>query len=53
MLARITREEHHRLVGIYTHHAELYDPMLKSPVAKLEALGRLRYKAAAIVLREV
>lgn len=53
ILARVTREEHARLGGIYTHHRKLYWWMLKSPAEKLPEQGRRRYQRAGIKLRKI
>jgi len=53
ILARVTREEHLRLGGIYVHHRKLYGWMLKSPVEKLSLQGRRRYAKAGIKLMKV
>jgi hypothetical protein len=53
ILARVTREEHARLGGIYVHHRKLYWWMLKSPIEKLPAQGRRRYEKAGIKLRKI
>jgi hypothetical protein len=45
-LARITKEEHRSLGGIYTHYEDLYDRMLHAPVGRLASLGRERYSDA-------
>jgi hypothetical protein len=50
VLARVTKDEHSRLGGIYTHHRRLYLWMLKSPVAKLPGQGLRRYQKAGIKL---
>jgi hypothetical protein len=53
VLARVTREEHARLGGIYIHHRKLYWWMLKSPIEKLPEQGRRRYQKAGIKLRRI
>jgi hypothetical protein len=53
MLARITKDEHRRLGGIYTHHKPLYRQMLDAPVSKLPSLGRDRYSHRGIRLARV
>ena len=53
VLARVTREEHGRLGGIYVHHRKLYWWMLKSPIEKLAAQGRHRYRKAGIKLTKI
>jgi hypothetical protein len=53
ILARVTREEHARLGGIYVDHRKLYWWMLKSPIEKLPEQGRRRYQKAGIKLRKI
>jgi hypothetical protein len=53
ILARVTRDEHTRLGGIYVHHRKLYWWMLKGSIEKLPAQGRRRYEKAGIKLRRV
>jgi hypothetical protein len=50
VLARITKDEHHGLGGIYTDHEDLYDRMLRAPVGRLPSLGRKRYRDSEIEL---
>jgi hypothetical protein len=51
IIARFTPEEHRRLGGIWTHHADLYRRMLTAQVSRLPRRGMERYKATGIVLR--
>jgi hypothetical protein len=51
VLARISKLEHGLLGGVYSS-PELYARMLTSPIDELPSLGRERYGAAGIVLRE-
>jgi hypothetical protein len=53
ILARVTREEHQRLGGIYNAPPQLYGWMLKSPIDKLPDQGRHRYRKAGIRLKTV
>jgi hypothetical protein len=53
ILARVTREEHAQLGGIYVHHRKLYWWMLKSPIANLPAQGRRRYQKSGIKLKRL
>ena len=52
VLARITKDEHRTLGGIYTHYKDLdlYDRMLRAAVARLPSLGRERYRKWGIEL---
>ncbi|MDP9243822.1 MAG: hypothetical protein M3O77_01915 [Chloroflexota bacterium] len=50
VLARITKAEHARLGGIYTHHRQLYVRMLESPIDALPHQGRRRYQKVGIKL---
>ena len=50
VLARVTKAEHTRLGGIFTHHERIYGRMLGAPVENLQRLGRQRYWAFGIGL---
>lgn len=53
VIALVTKAEHQRLGGIYTHHPELYAEMLTVPVADLAGLGSQRYQRAGISLHPI
>ena len=53
VLARVTRDEHARLGGIYVDHRKLYGRMLVSPIEKLPEQGRRRYSKAGIKLTKI
>ena len=50
VLAPVTKTEHIRLGGIFTHHERIYGRMLGAPVENLQRLGRQRYRAFGIGL---
>ena len=50
VLARIRKDEHRRLGGIYTHYDGLYGRMLRASVGRLPSLGRERYRRWGIEL---
>ena len=51
VLARIRKDEHRRLGGIYTHYKEdLYGRMLRAAVGRLPSLGHERYRRWGIEL---
>ena len=50
VLARIRKDEHRRLGGIYTHHKDLYERMLGAAVGRLPSLGRERYRRCDVEL---
>ena len=53
VLARVTKPEHQRLGGIFTHHRALYQQMLQCDVSELAKLGRRRYVRSKIRLLSV
>lgn len=53
VLARIAKEEHRRLGGIYQDHRDLYARMLTCGLDELAALGMNRYEAKGIRLEKV
>ncbi|HEY6696582.1 MAG TPA: hypothetical protein VIZ67_00020 [Acidimicrobiales bacterium] len=50
VLARIRKDEHRRLGGIYTHHKDLYERMLGAAVGRLPSLGRERDRRCDVEL---
>jgi hypothetical protein len=50
VLARVTKQQHKALGGIFVHHEPLYGRMLTAPLGNLAALGRLRYDVSGISL---
>jgi hypothetical protein len=52
LLARISKDEHRTLGGIYTHYKDLdlYGRMLRAAVGRLPSLGREHYRKCGIEL---
>jgi hypothetical protein len=53
VLARITKDEHRKLGGIYMHHEKVYARMLTAPVEKLHKIGLERYANTGIELARI